>query len=72
MMKISDLSLDKTIEKLARCGDLPDEELLRLIEDPLAQAPLAAKADEVRRKIYGNAVYIRGLIEFTDHCKNNC
>ena len=71
-MKMSDISLDKTIEKLTRCGDLPDEELLRLIVDPAARAPLALAADSVRRKVYGNAVYIRGLIEFTNHCKNNC
>ena len=25
-----------------------------------------------RKKIYGNGVYIRGLIEFTNYCKNNC
>ena len=33
---------------------------------------LFGRADEVRRKIYGDAVYIRGLIEFTNYCKNNC
>lgn len=29
-------------------------------------------ADEVRKKIYGNTIYIRGLIEFTNYCKNDC
>lgn len=26
----------------------------------------------MRRKIYGDKGYIRGLIEFTNYCKNNC
>ena len=24
------------------------------------------------QKVYGNKVYMRGLIEFTNYCKNNC
>ncbi|MQN01750.1 MAG: [FeFe] hydrogenase H-cluster radical SAM maturase HydE [Lachnospiraceae bacterium] len=33
---------------------------------------LFGTADEVRRAEYGTAVYVRGLIEFTNFCKNNC
>ena len=33
---------------------------------------LAALAVEQRRKIYGNKVYIRGLIEVSNICKNDC
>lgn len=33
---------------------------------------LYAKADEVRRKHYGTDVYIRGLIEISSYCKNDC
>lgn len=33
---------------------------------------LAEKATEVRRKIYGNDIYIRGLIEISNTCKNDC
>ena len=29
-------------------------------------------ADEVRREYYGTDVYIRGLIELTNYCKNDC
>lgn len=29
-------------------------------------------ADNVRRSVYSDAVYLRGLIEFTNYCKNNC
>ena len=53
-------TLQSLIDKLTTQQNLPDEELL------------ASAADKVRRKYYGNKVYIRGLIEFTNYCKNNC
>ena len=33
---------------------------------------LAAAALEVRHAAYGNRVFFRGLIEFTNYCKNDC
>lgn len=30
------------------------------------------KSREQAKKHYGNKIYIRGLIEFTNHCKNDC
>ena len=39
---------------------------------PEAAELLAKRADEVRRKIYGNSVFIRGLIEISNICKNDC
>lgn len=33
---------------------------------------LFTAADAVRRTYYGREVYIRGLIEFTNYCRNNC
>lgn len=32
----------------------------------------ALLARQVREKFYGNSVYVRGLIEVTNHCKNDC
>ncbi len=32
----------------------------------------AEKAVRARKQYYGNSVYIRGLIEISNHCKNNC
>ena len=62
------------IDKLAQERDLPDQELLELITitDPTANELLAARADKMRQQYYGKKVYIRGLIEFTNYCKNNC
>ena len=45
---------------------------LREKPDPGTDAQLCAAADAVRREYYGDAVYLRGLIEFTNICKNNC
>ena len=30
------------------------------------------KASAVRDHVYGKKIYIRGLIEFTNYCKNDC
>lgn len=35
-------------------------------------AVLRGKADAVRKQIYGDRVFVRGLIEFTNFCKNDC
>lgn len=42
--------------------------LLRL-QDP---EPLFRAADRVRKKFVGDGVYLRGLIEFSNYCKNDC
>ena len=32
----------------------------------------AHKAEKIRQQIYGKSVFVRGLIEFSNICKNNC
>ncbi len=61
-------------DKLEADRDLTDEEFAAVL---LCDAPgfdeyLAQKARNVREKYYGKTVYLRGLIEFTNYCKNNC
>lgn len=63
---------EKTIENLVIKGDLSDEELVALLETNRFDQLLFAEADKVRRSIYGDEVYIRGLIEISNYCKNNC
>lgn len=53
------LSKDEYITLL---GNYTEEQRLRL----------QAKAVELRKQYYGNKVFVRGLIEFTNYCKNNC
>ena len=62
------------IAKLAQTHNLTDDELLALITStaPGTNKLLAQEADKFRRLYYGDKVYVRGLIEFTNYCKNNC
>ena len=62
------------IKQLAETRDLSRADLkllLRTITDAEAEE-LYAQARRVREAVYGKAVYLRGLIEFTNVCKNNC
>lgn len=60
------------IEKLENERSLEDEELKALIENSECDNFLYDEADKRRKEIYGTDVYIRGLIEFTNYCKNDC
>ena len=62
------------IEKLERERTLSAVEFVTLIEgrnEETAQL-LFEKAVARRQKYYGKDVYLRGLIEFTNYCKNDC
>ncbi|MBQ8927508.1 MAG: [Oscillospiraceae bacterium] len=52
--------------------DLTDAQYLTLLSGEECTEPLRAAADAVRREQYGTDVYLRGLIEFTNYCKNDC
>ena len=62
------------VDRLIRDRDLTDDELkyILLCEDPEFNGYLSEKARAVREGIYGKDVYLRGLIEFTNYCRNNC
>ncbi len=62
------------INKLERTNSLSLEEYEYLITNRNEEYAkiLADKAVEARKKIYGNDVYIRGLIEISNVCKNDC
>ena len=62
------------LDKLEQTQDLTDEEFSLLIEDHSAELgkEISRRARILREKYYGKDVYIRGLIEFTNYCRNNC
>ncbi len=62
------------IEKLADERSLSLAEYEYLIENRCKEAAelLADKAVTARKKIYGNSVFVRGLIEISNICKNDC
>ena len=66
--------MTELVEKLYRTSELTDEELKSLIEadsEDVAEL-LRKRADEVRRLHYGRKVFLRGLIEVSSYCKNDC
>jgi biotin synthase len=64
----------KDIRTLDTEHDLEDAALKRLIEtdDPEADQLLTDLARRTARSVFGNQIYTRGLIEFTNVCKNDC
>lgn len=62
------------INKLEKEQSLTLEEYEYLIENRTEETAkiLAEKAVKNRKEVYGNDVYIRGLIEISNICKNNC
>ena len=64
----------RLLDRLEREGTLSLAEYEALIAgrtDELA-AQAAARADRVRRQVYGTDVYVRGLIEVGNVCRNDC
>lgn len=53
------------------CSDLQLKEILTTTDEEFL-ASLYCAARKVREQYYGKKVYIRGLIEFTNYCKNDC
>ena len=62
------------VDRLRAEHMLTDAELLTLINAEYGETDryLAGQAEQVRRSVYGDHVFIRGLIEFTNYCKNDC
>ena len=62
------------IIKLEKEQTLTKAEWVRLIDGrtPETAEFLFERAREIRQQHYGKDVYIRGLIEFTNYCKNDC
>lgn len=62
------------IDKLYNTSNLNNDELKILIENITDEdmEHLRKKARQKADEIYGKQVFVRGLIEFTNYCKNDC
>jgi len=60
------------VNQLKNDSDLSEDKLRALLESPFEDKELFEASTSVRKKYYGTDVYVRGLIEFTNYCKNNC
>jgi biotin synthase len=47
-------------------------EIIDLLSDEQHQPELLKRANQVRKQYVGDAVHLRGLIEFSNICRNNC
>ena len=62
-------------KNLIRNHALTENEYVTLLEsasDQEVKNLLKEEAVRLRKQYYGDKVYTRGLIEFTNYCKNNC
>lgn len=64
--------MESLIRKLYNEKNLSDSEFKALIESNENPELLVTLADEVRQKYYGKKVFLRGLIEISSYCKNDC
>ena len=66
--------LQTLVDKLEAQNRLNREEWIQLIKGrtPELAQYIFENAKKIRQAYYGTDVYIRGLIEFTNYCKNDC
>jgi len=63
------------VQKLIEEHSLTKEEYIELLREaktPEVVKLLSCEAVKIRKQFYGDKVFTRGLIEFTNYCKNNC
>ena len=60
------------VKKLISQQNVSDSEMKAILETSEYDEALRSAADKKRIEVYGRDVYIRGLIEFSNYCKNNC
>ncbi len=68
------MTAQQLIQQLNRDKRLTKEEWIFLIEhrDARTAEELFALARSIQLRHFGNKIYTRGLIEFTNYCKNDC
>ena len=66
--------MKKLIDQLEMTHSLSKDEWITLLEQPFESVAEYAfeKARKLRNKYYQQDIYIRGLIEFSNFCKNDC
>lgn len=64
--------IEELIRKAENTHELTKDEIVGLLKDGNNIEALTQAADRVRRKYVGDEVHLRGLIEFSNYCKQNC
>lgn len=60
------------IDRISRDHSAEKEDILTILQDDSEDTYLFEEADKIRKQIYGTDVFLRGLIEISNYCKNNC
>lgn len=68
------MNMKALIDRISKSNTATIEELMSIInnKDTEIDQYLFDTADKIRQQYYDKDVYIRGLIEFTNYCKNDC
>jgi biotin synthase len=54
-------------------ADAPRADLLaEILSDDRIDEALFARADDVKKSVFGNKIFVRGIIEFSNYCGMNC
>ncbi len=65
--------IKKILEKASTEHNLSKDEIIKLLSaDDETQKEVFVAANEVRKKYVGDEVHLRGLIEFSNICRQNC
>lgn len=64
--------MQKILDRAIQTHVLSKEEIVKLLGEDKWEEALFAAADKVRHDYVGDEVHLRGLIEFSNICKNNC
>ena len=67
--------MNAVYNKMLKGSTLSEEELatlLRAYGDSAFTQKLYAASAKTRDKVFGRKIYIRGLIEISNYCKNDC
>lgn len=65
--------IEKILKKAEETHELTKDEIVALLKfEETKTDPLFIAADRVRVKYAGDEVHLRGLIEFSNYCKQNC
>jgi biotin synthase len=74
MSKPDRQNFDGIIEKASSGNDLSKEEILHLLSvtEEKELDVLFRAADDMRKKCVGDEIYLRGIVEFSNLCRQNC
>ncbi|MGN0499438.1 MAG: [FeFe] hydrogenase H-cluster radical SAM maturase HydE [Acutalibacteraceae bacterium] len=68
------ITIHNITDRLAQSGFLSFDDFRAIVrcEDKQEIEYLFSKSRDQAKRYYGNKIFVRGLIEFTNHCKNDC